>query len=704
MFFPRMRTGHIGLLIGSLTGLLLFLLTEGLAGPIAGLDDGDLPEWPTGRCQARSASAESSHVHLCRALGQLNIDIYASSEIYEAYFHIPISHSEQVPIVVTLESSQLIDYRFLSLEPPNLVVAARMHRALETSLDWEVWVLVKENRYQDLPSQVPIPSPEELPDSVGRWLQATDCVQVQAPIVQQMADSLGRGISDLIVLADTIRSFCEYLPGDMSHNPLSFDAVYALNWGSSCTGHAHAAAALFRALGVPARCLLVMPTWAQFWYDMHWIIEIYVPQYGWVELETTLGQFPCYPHENVIVLACHPEDEFPLFYPSGIEGYWHTSDPTLGMFNPSWGRAHRVLPYNDVVAPADRIDYAHALTDSVFRLSMGLWGCRPDADAQAHLDAAHGYQIDAVDRLKADDVEGYIVDMQAARQQYLAAGTESLTTVFFDDFEGGAGDWTHGGAGDEWECGRPAAGPARPYSGECCWGTDLDGLYENEADNWLSSPPIDLSGLSSAQMNFWVWNWVQDESQGFVYDPLWMDITAGGGAYEYLCSCMGGVNDDPLIPDVGGWTQMVLDLTPYAGDTVQVRFHFESDLAEVQYGAYIDDVHVQGRGSGQTGVAWTGDPVSGGDSFTLLGSHPNPFNAETAIAFRTDEDIHLRCDIYNILGQKVATLLDGQVSPGRHRVTWWGKDRDGAAVSSGVYLYLLQSEKLTRTGKLLLIR
>jgi transglutaminase-like putative cysteine protease len=702
VFLAQVRILNILILICTLSCLIFLMFTEDVAGHITGLQGKD----PSGRFCVRSGSvdtAESSHVYLLRALGKLTIDICASSEIYQAYFHIPISCAEQVPIAVSLDSPHLIDYRFLSLEPPNLIVAARMHQALETSLDWEVWVLAKENRYQDLPEEVPIPSPETLPDSVTRWLQATDCVQVQAPIVQQTADSLGRGVSDLIALADTIRTFCQHLPGDMSHYPFSFDAVYALNWGSSCTGHAHAGAALFRALGVPARCLLVMPTWAQFWYDMHWIIEIYVPGYGWVKLETTLGQFPCYPHENIVVLACHPEDEFPLFYPSGIEGYWHTSDPTLGVFNPHWGQAHRVLPYADLAAPADRIEYARTLTDSVFQMYTQLWGVGLGGEAESYLQTAAGFQNSAVDRLKANDLDGYIADMEAALQQYLVIETATPATIFFDDFESGSGGWTHGGTHDEWECGWPATGPDRPHSGAHCWGTDLDGLYENEAENWLCSPPIDLSGLCSGQLSFWIWNWVQDESQGFVYDPLWMSVITAGDTREYLCSYMGGVNDDPLIPDVGGWTKMALDLTPYVGDTLQLCFHFESDLEEVQYGAYIDDVHVLGRTGGQTEVSRSESPETKG-CFTLLGNHPNPFNAETVITFRTDQPMHLRCTIYNILGQEITTILGKRISPGLHRVTWRGRDRDGVPVSSGIYFYCLQSEEQIQKGRLVLIR
>ena len=683
--------------------LLLFVSAEVSARHITGIDRGILSEYSFVRSGRMGDSAESTRMHLCRALGKLTVDICSTAEIYEVYFHIPISFSEQVPIIVNLESSQLIDYRFLSIEPPNMIVAARMRQALETSLDWEVWVFIAENLYDDLPPEVPLPAVEGLPDSVTNWLRSTDCVQVQAPIVQYMADSLGQGITNLIALADTIRTYCQNLPGDLSHFPLSFDAVYALNWGSSCTGHAHAGAALFRALGVPARCLLVMPTWAQFWYDMHWIIEIYVPQYGWVKLETTTGQFPCYPMENIVVLACHPEDEFPLFYPSGIEGYWHSSDPTLGMLNPNWSRAHRVLPYNDIEAPSERIEYAHALTDSVFQLYSLLWGVGLSNAAQVHVEGACELQGSAVDRLKADDLEGYITDMQGALQHYRAVEAESLATVFFDDFESGADGWTHGGTHDEWEVGWPAAGPDEPYSGSRCWGVDLDGLYENEADSWLSSPPIDLSGLSCAQMDFWLWNWVQDETQGFVYDPLWMSITTAGGAFEYLCSYMGGVNDDPLIPDVGGWTKMVLDLTPYTGDTVQICFHFESDAEEVQYGPYIDDVHVQGRAGSQTGVKWTEEtaPLS---TFKLLGNYPNPFNDETTITFQTGTDIRLQLVIYNILGQKVRTLINGAVRSGRHRVSWRGEDQDGTEVSSGIYFYLLRTEGTSQTGKLLFIQ
>jgi hypothetical protein len=56
------------------------------------------------------------------------------------------------------------------------------------------------------------------------------------------------------------------------------------------------------------------------------------------------------------------------------------------------------------------------------------------------------------------------------------------------------------------------------------------------------------------------------------------------------------IKDDLAIPDVGGWSQVFLDLTRYAGhDQVQIRFRFQSDASDVQAGSYIDDLHIYGR-------------------------------------------------------------------------------------------------------------
>jgi len=573
---------------------LFFILTDLIGQKIIafGLKETDIRQSHSVTLEMERSSP--ARVYLRRATGNLEIHGYTQEETYEAYFHIPIPFQEQVPILIEVESPHLIDYRFVHLNPPNVIVAARMRQAEWTEINWTAWVLVKEKTYSDLPDFVSLPDPEGLPESVKKWLMPTDCSQISAPIVMEKAKSLRDNALDLVSLADSICSFCYDIPWEFPHKPVAFDAVYTLKWGNSCTGHAHAGAALFRANGIPARSLLNIPVWASGASDMHWIVDYYVPDYGWVRMETSIGRNPVHPETEVVTFASNPEDEFCLFFPCAIDGCWHSSDPYLGMWNPDWGQAHRAYDINMTSAPSNKIELAHSLTDSVFFFYSHYWGIKLTSTQKARFQDAFSKQETALTDLRNSDLDGYIKNMQGALDHYEQVNPKPITTFFFEDFEGGENGWSHGGNQDEWEWGKPTCGPEKAYSGKNCWGIDLDDTYENNADCWLMSPQINLTKKACSYLSFWVWNSVQDQ-YGIVHDPLWLDTTTDGTTFHPLCSEMGGVNDDPEIPDVGGWSRVVLDLTKYAGHTVQVRFRFRSNADTVWPGSYIDDIHVYGR-------------------------------------------------------------------------------------------------------------
>ncbi len=73
--------------------------------------------------------------------------------------------------------------------------------------------------------------------------------------------------------------------------------------------------------------------------------------------------------------------------------------------------------------------------------------------------------------------------------------------------------------------------------------------------------------------------------------------------------------------------------------------------------------------------------------FKLAGNSPNPFNPVTTITYVLPENARVRLDIFNVLGQRVKTLVDGQVEAGINTVVWNGKDAVGNQVSSGFYVY-----------------
>ena len=85
-------------------------------------------------------------------------------------------------------------------------------------------------------------------------------------------------------------------------------------------------------------------------------------------------------------------------------------------------------------------------------------------------------------------------------------------------------------------------------------------------------------------------------------------------------------------------------------------------------------------------------------------NYPNPFNSGTVIDYRVarGQDVQLR--VYNLAGQRVATLFEGFRPPGAHRAAWDGRDDRGRAAASGAYLYRLESDGRALTKKLLLLR
>jgi hypothetical protein len=87
------------------------------------------------------------------------------------------------------------------------------------------------------------------------------------------------------------------------------------------------------------------------------------------------------------------------------------------------------------------------------------------------------------------------------------------------------------------------------------------------------------------------------------------------------------------------------------------------------------------------------------DDFTLAQNYPNPFNPTTVISYQLPVSSEVRLEVYDMLGRNVATLVNEQVSAGRHTVNF-----DASNLSSGVYLYRLQAGAQIMTKKLTILK
>lgn len=87
------------------------------------------------------------------------------------------------------------------------------------------------------------------------------------------------------------------------------------------------------------------------------------------------------------------------------------------------------------------------------------------------------------------------------------------------------------------------------------------------------------------------------------------------------------------------------------------------------------------------------------NQFSLLQNYPNPFNPTTKINFTLPEDAFVHLNIYNLLGQKVQEIVNGNLAKGFHEIIW-----DGSEFPSGIYFYQLKAKDFSQTKKMILLK
>lgn len=140
---------------------------------------------------------------------------------------------------------------------------------------------------------------------------------------------------------------------------------------------------------------------------------------------------------------------------------------------------------------------------------------------------------------------------------------------------------------------------------------------------------------------------------------------------------------------------------PEFNDPANFDFHISSFFASIAIG---DDGTVIGdpRWSVPTGIEVTDSNLP--TKFNLNQNYPNPFNPTTRISYALPKDAQVKLMVFNVLGQKVKTLIDEQQGAGYKVVHWDGRDENGIAVVSGVYLFRIEAGEFSATKKMLMLK
>ena len=114
--------------------------------------------------------------------------------------------------------------------------------------------------------------------------------------------------------------------------------------------------------------------------------------------------------------------------------------------------------------------------------------------------------------------------------------------------------------------------------------------------------------------------------------------------------------------------------------------------------------HAEGYFAGTPTVVEETISVSVPEEVALSQNYPNPFNSETVIRFTVPKPEEIELLVYNLTGQRVATLVRGRRHGGTWTVSWDGRDDSGTELASGSYLYRLQAGQVSQQRKLTLLR
>ncbi len=236
---------------------------------------------------------------------------YGSSEA--TFLHpLPLAYRDQVPLTFALKitppecakSATIVpgsgSNRLLSIELTNL----KPYQGV--TVEYSAAILVGPTKYATLPKTAAFP--EEWPAEAKPWLATTWCCDADHERIRKLATEAKGNSKDVLA---TIRKVLKASNATLSAaegRVKDLTAVEALDHQGSCTSNANLLAALLRAAGVPARVLAGYPLWSGP-LQTHYIVEAYVPGFGWYPLESTRGDeaWPNYQQVNVSIVP--PEHE-----------------------------------------------------------------------------------------------------------------------------------------------------------------------------------------------------------------------------------------------------------------------------------------------------------------------------------------------------------------------------------------------------------
>jgi hypothetical protein len=203
--------------------------------------------------------------------------------------------------------------------------------------------------------------------------------------------------------------------------------------------------------------------------------------------------------------------------------------------------------------------------------------------------------------------------------------------------------------------------------------TDLESISETIIDSDSAVAIANAAGAAAFRDNL-----------GADFDLVRLDIQVQAGNRFWL-------HPEGVDSSLVTWTVRFLRTSRHK-TTEEYELESAEYLINAETGAVIDSMVITSNEED--------DLISDIPDETSLGqNYPNPFNPTTTIPFSLKEAVNVEITIYNMLGQKVTSLVNEKFAAGNHFATW-----DASSLASGMYIYRLKAGNVVKTKKLMLIK
>ena len=219
--------------------------------------------------------------------------------------------------------------------------------------------------------------------------------------------------------------------------------------------------------------------------------------------------------------------------------------------------------------------------------------------------------------------------------------------------------------------------------------------------------------------------WISDVDSNGVFNLLAQDHTVSDGDDDPFTDAIYWI--EPLSRNAAGYKSLLAaHIADPAAANAGALWAYKTDYAPwFSVAGMMRMVFVNWNGGSVSGTIFrivTNKPIAATDTFEinsdltglgqkelpltfeLMQNYPNPFNLSTMIRFSVPVAADVKLVVYNILGQKVATLADRRFDRGRYNVRWEGRNQNGMPVSSGLYIYRITAGAFISSRKMLLVK